>query len=83
MKNLLISVCFARLTIRKLKRKLGNVQKTLIVALFDFATFESFVTLLTSTTFGHHIVLFNSSAFGHSNCGRSHLEFSKLEERKR
>jgi hypothetical protein len=63
--------------------------------LFDFATFGHHISLFASTTFGHHVALWNVAtfgchvalwdvaSFGRSNCGRPHLEFSKLEERKR
>ncbi len=66
----------------KIKEK-RNVQKTFIVTLFDFATFRCRILLFASTTFWHHISLWASAPFGCSNCGRLHLEFSKLEERKK
>jgi hypothetical protein len=69
MKNLLIIV-FCRIDYNKIEEK-GYVQKTLTIALFDF------------TTSRHHISLIVFTTFGRSSCGSPHLEFLKLEERKR
>jgi hypothetical protein len=81
MKNLLIIV-FCRIDNKKIEEK-GNVQNTLIVALFDFAIFERHISLFDSITFGCHVALWASATLGHSNCGRLRSKFSKLEERKR
>jgi hypothetical protein len=56
MKNLLIIV-FCRIDNKKIEEN-RNVQKTLIVALFNFVTFR------------HRVSLFAFATFGHSSCGR-------------
>jgi hypothetical protein len=81
MKNLLIIV-FYKIDYNKIKEK-GNVQETLIVALFDFASFGHHILFFVSATFRRHIVLLASTTFGHSSYGRLRLEFSKLEEGKK
>jgi hypothetical protein len=73
-------LCFVGLTTRKLKKN-RNVQKTFTIALFDFAAFRRRILLFTSATFGCHITLWVFAPFGCSSCGRSHLEFSKLEKK--
>ncbi len=69
MKNLLIIV-FCRIDNKKIEEK-RNVQKTLIVALFNFVTFK------------HHVSLFAFATFEHFSCGGLCSKFLKLEERKR
>jgi hypothetical protein len=81
MKNLLIIV-FWKINNKKIEEK-ENVQKTLLVVLFDFVAFKSRISLFACATFGHHVVLWTSAPFGHSNYGSPRLEFMKLEERKR
>jgi len=55
MKNLLIIVLY-RIDYNKIKEK-GNVQETLIVALFDFATFGRRISFFVSTTFRRHTLV--------------------------
>jgi hypothetical protein len=81
MKNLLIIV-FWKIDNKKIEEK-RDVQKTLTVVLFDFATFKRHILLFAYATFGCYAVLWGFTPFGHSNYGRSRLEFSKLKERKR
>jgi len=81
MKNLLIIV-FCRIDYNKIEKK-GNVQKTFTITLFDFATFGCCILLFVSATFGCHVALLVFTTFGCSSCGRPHLGFLKLEERKR
>jgi hypothetical protein len=81
MKNLLIIV-FYKIDYNKIEEK-GNVQKTFTITLFDFAAFEHCILLFASTTFGHHIALLAFVTFGCSSYGRPHLEFLKLEEKKK
>jgi len=53
------------------------------VTLFASIAFGCCVMLFASTTFGCRVMLFASTTFGRSNCGKSHLKFLKLEERKK
>jgi hypothetical protein len=55
MKNLLIIV-FCKFDNKKIEEK-GNVQKTLTIVLFDFATFGCRILLFAFATFGCHVSL--------------------------
>jgi len=69
MKNLLIIV-FPKINNHKIEDK-KKVYKT--IAIMSFA----------SVAFGQCVALFAFASFGHSSCGWMHLEFSKLEEKKK
>jgi len=62
------SLCFARLTIRKLQKKKMCKRHSSVVWFYNFRTLCIIVCFTT---------------FGCFSCGRSHLKFSKLEEQKK